>query len=150
MTPLQFCLGSWAGVPRAKDSSPPLLVTRSCSFSLSVHLLLTSWHGGTSGVTHDCTTEPCRLSSRLTAATSQGTPAGPPPCRRQGPCSSPVVACVSSTFSHIWNFPLQTRLGERASLNRRGERRKEANSPIHPLSWTKAPAVGKAPQFRGL
>lgn len=125
MTPLQFCLGSWAGVPRAK-TPPHLSWSLGHALFLSVHLLLTSWHGGTSGVTHDCTTEPCSLSSRLTAATSQGNPSqGPLPAEGKAPAQvlwSPVSLPLSATYG---TFHCRHVLGKghHSTGEGRGERR---------------------------
>lgn len=151
MTPLQFCLASGADVPRAEDLCPSPLVTRSCSFPF---LSIQSWSLDLEALKMWPTSTLAKVQTQtwlhnravpFAFTPHHGHISGNPSRASflQGarplpkPCSHPCI-------SHLWNFPLQTHLWEMASLNRRGWG-KEANSSAHPLTWTKFPALGKAP-----
>jgi len=137
--PLQFCLGSGADVPRTEDLSPICLawsLTHALSLFPSTPYLLTSRPSKSdpqqlwpkSKPKHDCTTELCHLPLGTSLLPHLRKPLqGPHTLQKARPllCPRPVVICASPTFSQIWNITLQTCPGEVASLNKRGQDRRE-------------------------
>lgn len=138
------------GVPRP--------VTHSCSSFLSFHLFLISWLEGPRVVTLGKSGQSPNpnLTAQQNRAVCLSTPHGcrisgntPPPRPRAPslrhtlhkarhlPRPHPVAIRASPTFSQTWVIPLRTCPGEMASLDRRGQERRETLQLTHPRLWTK-------------